>query len=86
MQRKWRAHAKDLCTQARVDDAEFEVVEGDGGGAKRGVTPGRGSAGGGADSASITMIQSSNSNSIAAGSDLARLFFIFQKLIFHIGW
>jgi hypothetical protein len=86
MQRKWRAHAKDHCTQAWVDDAEFEVVEGDGGGAKRGVTAGRGSAGGGVDSASTTVIRSSNNNPIAAGSDLARLFFIFQKLIFHIGW
>jgi hypothetical protein len=32
--------AMDLCAQARVDDVEFEAVEGDGGGAKRGTTRG----------------------------------------------
>jgi hypothetical protein len=29
--------ARDLCAWARVDDAEFKAVEGDGGGVKRGV-------------------------------------------------
>jgi hypothetical protein len=35
-------HARDLCAWARVDDAEFKAVEGDGGGVKRGVTAGHG--------------------------------------------
>jgi hypothetical protein len=30
--------AMDLCAQAWVDNAEFEAVEGDGGGVKRGTT------------------------------------------------
>jgi hypothetical protein len=31
-------HARDLCARAWVNDTEFEVVEGDGGGAKCGTT------------------------------------------------
>jgi hypothetical protein len=75
-------HARDLCVRARVDDAEFKAVEGDGGGVKRGATTGRG--GGGANSASTITMQSSNNNLMVAGSDLgptgldlSQLFFIF---------
>jgi hypothetical protein len=59
-------HARDLCPWARVNDAEFEVVEGDRSGAKCSTTAGCG----GADSASTTTIQSSNDNLMAVGSNL----------------
>jgi hypothetical protein len=61
-------HAKDLCVRARVDDAEFKAVKGDGGGVKRGVMAGCGN--GGVNSASTTTIRSSNGNPMAAGSNL----------------
>jgi hypothetical protein len=65
-------HTRDLCVQVWVDDVEFEAVEGDRGGAKRGTTVGRGGGGGcgGADSSSTITILSSNGNPIAASSDL----------------
>jgi hypothetical protein len=74
-------HARNLCARARVDDAKFETVEGDRGGVKRGATAGRGS--GSANSASTTMIQISNGNSMAAGSDLGpAIFFYFSNFDF----
>jgi hypothetical protein len=77
--------ARDLCARAWVHDAEFEVVEGDGGSAKRDATSGHG--GGGADSTSTTTIWSSNGNPIATGSDLgSAVFFSFQKSIFGVDW
>jgi hypothetical protein len=70
-------HARNLCARAWVDDAEFKAVEGDRGGVKRGTTAGRG--GGGANSASTTMIRSSNGNPMAVGSDLGpTVFFKFD--------
>jgi hypothetical protein len=63
-------HARDLCVRARVDDAKFKAVEGDRCGVKRGATMGHD--GGGANSASTTTMQSSNSNLMVVGSDLGR--------------
>jgi hypothetical protein len=65
-------HTRDLCARARVDDAEFDVVEGDGGGAKQGTTV----ACDGADSASTTTIRSSNGNPMAVGSNLGPAVFL----------
>jgi hypothetical protein len=45
-------HARALCVRARVNDAEFEAVEGDGGSVKRGTMADHGSV----DSASTTTI------------------------------
>jgi hypothetical protein len=75
--------------QVWVDDVEFEAVEGDRGGVKRGTTVGRGGGGGcgGADSASTITILSSNGNPIAAsldlgptGLDLRLTIFYFSKI------
>jgi hypothetical protein len=74
-------HARDLCVRARVDDNEFEAVEGDGGGVKRGAMVGHG--GGGANLDSTTTIRSSNGNPMATGSNLGlTVFFIFKKIDF----